>query len=59
MGLDLFRSVILNDRTVESRSVDGLLILIENERRGEQVDRSLLKNLLRMLSNLQVRQSFE
>lgn len=55
MGLDLYRSIILNDRTVENRTVEGLLDLIENERRGEQVDRLLLKNLLRMLTNLQVK----
>lgn len=54
MGLDLFRSHIISHRTVETRTVDGLLSLIERERCGETVNRQLLKNLLRMLTDLQV-----
>merc|ERR1711981_74050 len=33
---------------------DGMLMLIEQERHGDMVDRSLLKSLLRMLSDLQI-----
>lgn len=55
MGLDLFRSIIVNNNVIEAKTVEGLLYLIERERGGDQVDRSLLKNLLRMLSSLQVR----
>lgn len=55
MGLDLFRSIIVNHNVIEAKTVEGLLYLIERERHGDQVDRSLLKNLLRMLSSLQVR----
>ena len=33
---------------------DGILLLIERERSGEAVDRSLLRSLLGMLSDLQV-----
>ena len=55
MGLDLFRSHIVGQHIVETRTVDGLLQLIERERTGETVDRHLLKSLLRMLSDLQVR----
>ena len=55
MGLDLFRVHIISNQTVQSRTVDGILLLIEKERSGEQVDRQLLKSLLRMLSDLQVR----
>ena len=54
MGLDLFRVHIISNKTVQSRTVDGILLLIEKERSGEQVDRQLLKSLLRMLSDLQV-----
>ena len=54
MGLDLFRVHIISNQTVQSRTVDGILLLIEKERTGEQVDRQLLKSLLRMLSDLQV-----
>lgn len=56
MGLDLFRTHITSHRTVETRLVDGLLNLIERERCGETVNRQLLKNLLRMLTDLQIYQ---
>uniref|UniRef100_A0A914UGW7 Cullin-4 n=1 Tax=Plectus sambesii TaxID=2011161 RepID=A0A914UGW7_9BILA len=56
LGLDLFRAVILDDPTVRSRTISGLLTLIEQERLGEKVDRLLLKSLLRMLSSLQIYQ---
>lgn len=54
MGLDLFRTHIVGHRLVQSRTVDGLLQLIDRERNGEAVDRGRLKSLLRMLSDLQV-----
>ncbi len=54
MGLELFRLHIISNSVVQSRTVDGILLLIEKERAGEQVDRQLLKSLLRMLSDLQV-----
>jgi cullin-4 len=39
---------------VQRRTVDGLLYLIERERNGETVDRSLIKSLLRMYGALGV-----
>ncbi|EDO35660.1 predicted protein [Nematostella vectensis] len=39
---------------VQRRTVDGLLQMIEKERHGEAVDRSLLKSLLRMLADIQM-----
>ena len=54
MGLDLFRDHIAKHPRVESRTVDGLLSMIERERRGESVDRNLVRSLLRMLSDLQI-----
>ncbi|XP_067949254.1 cullin-4B-like [Watersipora subatra] len=54
MGLELFRLHILTPSNIEKRLLDGLLLLIARERKQEMVDRSLLKNLLRMLSNLQI-----
>ena len=39
---------------VQSRTVEGILEQIERERNGETVDRSLLRSLLGMLSDLQV-----
>lgn len=56
MGLELFRLHIISNPKVQSRTVDGLLILIEKERYSESVDRSLVKSLLRMLSDLQIYQ---
>uniref|UniRef100_A0A8C5LS28 Cullin family profile domain-containing protein n=1 Tax=Leptobrachium leishanense TaxID=445787 RepID=A0A8C5LS28_9ANUR len=50
----------LNDRMVQSKTFDGILQLIDKERSGEAVDRSLLRSLLGMLSDLQVyKESFE
>lgn len=54
MGLDLFRVHIISNTIVQTRTVDGILLLIERERNNEQVDRQLLKSLLRMLSDLQI-----
>ncbi|XP_049882276.1 cullin-4A [Pectinophora gossypiella] len=56
MGLDLFRHHIALNTLVQTRTVDGLLMLIERERAGDAVDISLLKSLLRMLSDLQIYQ---
>ena len=45
---------------VQTRTVDGVLMLIEQERHGDVVDRSLLKSLLRMLTDLQIyKEAFE
>jgi len=56
MGLNLFGRHIVLNILVQTRTVDGLLMLIEKERQGDAVDRTLLKSLLRMLSDLQIYQ---
>ena len=48
------RKSILTHQLVQTRTVDGMLMLIEQERYGDMVDRSLLKSLLRMLADLQI-----
>lgn len=53
-GLELFRTHIVSDSAVQKRTVDGILEQIELERNGETIDRSLLRSLLGMLSDLQV-----
>lgn len=53
-GLELFRTHIVSDGAVQKRTVDGILEQIELERNGETVDRSLIRSLLGMLSDLQV-----
>lgn len=60
MGLELFRAHIISDQKVQTKTIDGILLLIERERNGEAIDRSLLRSLLNMLSDLQIYQdSFE
>uniref|UniRef100_A0A5G2R4L9 Cullin family profile domain-containing protein n=1 Tax=Sus scrofa TaxID=9823 RepID=A0A5G2R4L9_PIG len=60
MGLELFKSYIICDQKVQNRTIHGILLLIEKERNGEMVDRSLIQRLLTMLSDLQIYQeSFE
>ncbi|CAH0381123.1 unnamed protein product [Bemisia tabaci] len=60
MGLELFRTHIALNTRIQSRIVQGLLYLIDQERSGDTVDRTLLKSLLRMLSDLQVyKEAFE
>ncbi|XP_071286773.1 cullin-4A isoform X17 [Agelaius tricolor] len=54
MGLELFRNHIISDKQVQTKTIDGILLLIERERNGEAVDRSLLRSLLSMLSDLQI-----
>uniref|UniRef100_A0A8C2KEZ7 Cullin 4A n=1 Tax=Cyprinus carpio TaxID=7962 RepID=A0A8C2KEZ7_CYPCA len=59
-GLELFRTHIISDGAVQSRTVEGILEQIERERNGETVERSLLRSLLGMLSDLCVyKDSFE
>ncbi|XP_015235863.1 PREDICTED: cullin-4A [Cyprinodon variegatus] len=53
-GLELFRTHIVSDAAIQKRTVEGILEQIELERNGETVDRSLLRSLLGMLSDLQV-----
>jgi cullin-4 len=57
LSLDLYKTHITSNRTVQTRCINGLLMLIENERNGELIDRSLVKNLLSMLYKLQLYQS--
>uniref|UniRef100_A0A3B4AU85 Cullin family profile domain-containing protein n=1 Tax=Periophthalmus magnuspinnatus TaxID=409849 RepID=A0A3B4AU85_9GOBI len=45
MGLELFRFYIISDVKVQSKTIDGILLLIERERNGEAIDRSLLRSL--------------
>ncbi|OAE23478.1 hypothetical protein AXG93_285s1350 [Marchantia polymorpha subsp. ruderalis] len=60
MGLQLFRKHLSSCPEVENKTVSGLLKLIEKERMGETVDRTLVKHLLRMFSALGIySESFE
>lgn len=63
MGLDKFRIHLTKAEganSIDTKVVDGLLMLICHERFGDAVDRGLLKSLLRMLSDLDIyHDSFE
>ena len=52
VGLQIFRTHLSRRPEVADKAVRGLLQLIESERSGEQVERSLLHSLLRMLHDL-------
>ncbi|CAF0813665.1 unnamed protein product [Rotaria sordida] len=52
LNQDLFRRYIMQNSIISNRCISGLLKLIEQERRGETIDSSLMKNLLRMLIDL-------
>ncbi|KAL3989495.1 Cullin-4A domain protein [Acanthocheilonema viteae] len=54
MGLEIFRDEVMDNESVRKRSVDGLLKMIEQERGGGQIDRLLIKSLLRMMTSLRV-----
>eukprot|EP00873_Tetraselmis_striata_P009147 jgi/Tetstr1/429411/TSEL_019321.t1 len=52
MGLQLFRGHLEAYPQVQGKTVQGLLRLIELERKGETVNRVMLKHLLRMFNSL-------
>ncbi|GFY80642.1 cullin4 [Actinidia rufa] len=60
MGLQLFRKHLSLAAEVEHKTVFGLLRMIESERLGEAVDRTLLSHLLKMFTALGIySESFE
>ncbi|KAI4365208.1 hypothetical protein MLD38_021214 [Melastoma candidum] len=60
MGLQLFRKRLHLSSEVEHKTVTGLLRMIERERLGEAVDRTLLNHLLKMFTALGIyAESFE
>ncbi|CAI4228659.1 unnamed protein product [Auanema sp. JU1783] len=56
MSLTLFRIEILQSSLIKQRIVTDVLKLITDERMGKQVDRCLIKSILRMLCSLQIYQ---
>ncbi|CAF2687316.1 unnamed protein product [Rotaria sp. Silwood2] len=60
LNQDLFRRYIMQNSIISNRCINGILKLIEQERRGETIDRNLVKNLIRMLIDLHLyRKDFE
>ncbi|CAK9293703.1 unnamed protein product [Gordionus sp. m RMFG-2023] len=54
LGLELFHKHIMSVTDILNRTIESMLKIIEKERHGENVDRTLLKNLIRMLLDLQM-----
>ncbi|XP_042373284.1 cullin-4-like isoform X2 [Zingiber officinale] len=52
MGLQLFRKHLTSSQEIEHKVVTGLLRLIEKERQGEAIDRTILSHLLKMFTAL-------
>ncbi|CAF4042405.1 unnamed protein product [Adineta steineri] len=60
LNQNLFRRYVMQNSIISNRCINGILKLIEQERRGETVDRSLIRNLIRMLIDLHLyRKDFE
>lgn len=55
LGLELFRTNVLKSDVIGEKCISGILKLIHNERDGSaSVDRSLLRSLLKMLTDLHI-----
>jgi len=54
MGLYLFKKYVVLVSEVEKKTVAAILDLIERERKGESIDRSLLRHLCGMFVSLQI-----
>ncbi|XP_049849575.1 cullin-4A-like [Schistocerca gregaria] len=59
VGLSLFRQHVITLANVQLHIQQGLLEMIERERNAELVDRSLLKNIIRMYISLGLYKEFE
>lgn len=53
-SLNIFCEVIINNSYVRERLIKDLIAQIAEERNGMQIDRPLIRSLLRMLSNLHI-----
>ncbi|OQV16221.1 Cullin-4A [Hypsibius exemplaris] len=57
MGIAMCRQSLMETEESEAKIYAGLLSAVERERNGDQVDRHLLKNVIRMLSDLTLYES--
>lgn len=53
-ALNVFREEIMDKSSINKRLVSQLLRVIDEERNGKHINRDLVKNLLRMLTSLQI-----
>ncbi|OZJ04946.1 hypothetical protein BZG36_01755 [Bifiguratus adelaidae] len=54
MGLQLFRQTVLEANDIQYKTLNGISELISKERKGEAIQRPLLKSVLRMFVDLQL-----
>eukprot|EP01090_Pellita_catalonica_P012197 TRINITY_DN2593_c0_g1_i5.p1 TRINITY_DN2593_c0_g1~~TRINITY_DN2593_c0_g1_i5.p1 ORF type:complete len:729 (-),score=101.89 TRINITY_DN2593_c0_g1_i5:541-2727(-) len=54
MGLDLFRTHIATDESIDRKTLYGVLSLVDKERNGETIDTILLKNVISMYISLRI-----
>ncbi|KAF9580330.1 Cullin-4A, partial [Lunasporangiospora selenospora] len=52
MGLDLWRRLVMEQSEIRLKVLDGILALIEKDRKGEEVSYTLVTSLLRMLTDI-------
>lgn len=54
MGVEIFREQVIFNNSVKLKITESILDIISKERNGEKIDRMLLKNILRMLTDLAI-----
>ncbi|XP_031115961.1 cullin-3A-like [Ipomoea triloba] len=52
LGMNLWRDNVIHSSKIQTRLQDTLLELVENERTGEVINRSLVRNITKMLMDL-------
>lgn len=52
LGLNLWRDVVIHSNETKNRLLDTLLDLVLKERNGEVINRGLMRNLIKMLTDL-------
>ncbi|KEH24997.1 cullin 3B [Medicago truncatula] len=52
LGLNLWRDVVIHSNETKTRLLDTLLDLVLRERNGEVINRGLMRNLIKMLTDL-------
>ncbi|KAF0973699.1 hypothetical protein FDP41_007086 [Naegleria fowleri] len=58
MGLKIYRECLKNNEQVGKKIISGILYLIQQERNGESIDRSIVQRLVRMLMALQLYEDY-
>ena len=59
VGNELFRQIIIENSCMKGNVLESILKMIKRDREGDTIDRALLKNVLRMLTELQLYDQFE